>query len=120
MRQHLGVEDAARRGDESAEILLPVESVAKPDALRGKVLSRNARTLIGSDLHALPVFARSPGAVEFATGVTGLLEDLVRTTTGDGTSEILTGDAGRGERAAAGVLGARCATPPQCRADLPP
>ena len=39
MRQHLGVEDAARRRDEGAEILLPVESIAKSDALGGEMLS---------------------------------------------------------------------------------
>ena len=33
MRQHFGVEDATRRRDEGAEILLPVESVAEADAL---------------------------------------------------------------------------------------
>ena len=70
MRQDLGVEDAARRGDEGAEILLPVESIAEADALGSKMRSGDARALIGSDLHALPVFVRGPGAVELtARGV---------------------------------------------------
>ena len=37
VRQHLGVEDAARCRDEGPEILLLVERVAEPDALGGEV-----------------------------------------------------------------------------------
>ena len=79
MRQHLGVEDAAWRRDEGAEVLLPVESVAETDTLGGKMLSGNARTLISGDLHALPVFARGPSAVELAAGAgRGREQDLLR------------------------------------------
>jgi hypothetical protein len=40
VRQHLGVEDAARRRHEGAEVLLPIESIAKADALGGEMLRR--------------------------------------------------------------------------------
>ena len=72
MRQHLGVEDAARRRDEGTEILLSVERVAKADAFSGEMRGGDARTLIGGDLHAFPVFARGPGAVELAAGAGGV------------------------------------------------
>src|SRR3954468_7141811 len=39
VRQNLGVEDAARRRDEGAEILLAVESISEPDALGGEMVS---------------------------------------------------------------------------------
>src|SRR5215211_9340814 len=77
MRQHLGVEDAARRRDKGTEILLPIERVAETDALGGEVRSSNTRALISSDLHALPVFVRGPGAVKLAAGAgRGREEDL--------------------------------------------
>src|SRR4051794_103284 len=60
VRQHRGIEDAAGRRDEGAEILLPIKSVSEADALGSEMLSRNTRALIGSDLHALPVFVRGP------------------------------------------------------------
>src|SRR5438552_1731891 len=79
VRQHLGIEDAAGRRDEGAEVLLPVKSVAKSDALGGEMLGGNARTLISGDLHTLPVFAGGPGAVELATGAgRGREQDLLR------------------------------------------
>src|SRR4051794_29793749 len=60
--QHLGVEDAAGRRDEGAEILLPVESIAEADALGSEVCGRDAGALISGDLHPLPVLARGPSA----------------------------------------------------------
>src|SRR5215207_1908017 len=54
VRQHLGIEDAARRRDERAEVLLAVESVAEADALGGKIRRRNARALIGGDFAPAP------------------------------------------------------------------
>jgi len=42
MRQHLGVEDAAGRRDEGAEVLLAVERVAEANALAGEMRSGNA------------------------------------------------------------------------------
>ena len=68
VRQHLGVKDAARRGDESAEILLPIESITEADAFGREMRRGDAWALIGADLHPLPVFARGPGAVELAAG----------------------------------------------------
>ena len=55
VRQHLGVEDAARRRDKGTEILLSVECISETDTLGDEMGSGNARTLIGSDLHAFPV-----------------------------------------------------------------
>src|SRR5829696_1729430 len=68
MREHFGVEDATRRRDEGAEILLSLESIAQANALGGEMSSRDARALIGSDLHTLPVLVRGPGAVKLAAG----------------------------------------------------
>ena len=77
--QHLCIEDAARRRDEGTEILLPIESIAKADALGSEMRSRDARTLISGNLHAFPVFVRTPGAVELATGAgRGREQNLLR------------------------------------------
>src|SRR5215207_2208830 len=68
-----------RRRDQGAEILLPIESVAEADTLRGEMLRGDARALSGGDLHALPVFFRGPGAVELAAGAgRGREQDLLR------------------------------------------
>src|SRR3954471_19067744 len=78
MRQDLGIEDAAGRRDEGAEILLPVKSIAEADALGSEMLSGDARALIGGDLDPLPVLTRGPGAVELAAGAgRGREQDLL-------------------------------------------